>query len=112
MRKPSDIDVTKAPPSEPEGRVLQFRRRGSLFARNRPQPSPVENLEKYEHTEAEDDYRHRMIMNGLGLLVTILLIAGGIWIANGLAQLRNNQDCMMSGRRDCSPINVLVGPRG
>lgn len=65
--------------------------------------SPVEDLSRYERTDGEDDYRHRMLMNGMAALVTILLIAGGIWIANSMAQLRKNQDCVMSGRRNCNP---------
>jgi hypothetical protein len=101
--KPSDADVTNLPPSEPEGRVVPFRRRGSLFALNRPRPSPVEDLERFERTEGEDDYRHRMIMNALAAAVTIALIAGGIWIANSMALMRKNQDCFLSGKRNCNP---------
>jgi hypothetical protein len=83
--------------------VVPFRRRGSLFAINRPRPSPVENLDRFERTQDDDDYRHRMIMNGLALAVTIVLIGGGIWIANSMAEMRKNQDCYLSGKRNCNP---------
>jgi hypothetical protein len=96
------------PEDQLQGRVVPFRRpgspSGSRIAPIVPQPaSPVEDLSQYERTHGEDDYRHRMLMNGVAALVTVLLIAGGIWIANSMAQLRKNQDCVMSGRRNCNP---------
>jgi hypothetical protein len=104
--------VTNPPSSEHKGRVLPFRRRGSLFAINRPRPSPVQDLEQFERTEGEDDYRHRMVMNGMALLVTVLLIAGGIWIANSMALMRKNQDCVLSGKRNCNPpVEIPASPR-
>ncbi len=91
--------------SGPTGHVLPFRRRGALLTFNRPgqQPSPVRDLERFEHTGEEDDYRHRMVVNAMAAVVTILLIAGGIWIANSMAQMRKNQDCVLSGGRNCNP---------
>jgi len=98
-------------PSEPKGRVLPFRPRGALFARNVP-PSPVADLEKYERAPGEpDDFRHRMKMNGLALAVTVVLIAVGLWIAGVMAQMRKNQDCVLSGRPGCTPVEVPVQPR-
>ena len=105
-------DVTNIPPSEPEGRVVPFRRRGSLFAFNRPPPSPVQDLERFERTEGDDDYRHRMMVNTMAAAVVILLIAGGIWIANSMALLRKNQDCVLSGKRNCNPpVELPAGPK-
>lgn len=107
------------PSDKPEGqqeqdlqsRVLPFRRRGSLFKPTPAQPpSPVEDLSRFERTEAEDDYRHRMLMNVAGAAVTILLIGGGIWLANSMAQLRKNQDCVMSGRKNCNPPVAVEPP--
>jgi hypothetical protein len=45
-----------------------------------PNISSVLSLAKYERGD-EDDYRHRMIMNGLAFVVTVALIAAGIWLA-------------------------------
>ena len=107
----SDDDVSNLPPSQSERRVLPFRPRGSLFARNAPRP-PVDDLGKYERPQNEpDDYRHRMTMNGLALLATIFLIVAGIWIADVMAQMRKNQDCVLSGRRGCTPVTVPIPPR-
>jgi len=104
--------VTRPTQSEPEGQILPFRPRGSLFAPHVPRPPPVPDLEKYERAPDEpDDFRHRMIMNGLGLAVTVGLIVCGIWIADVMAHMRKDQDCVLSGRRNCAPIDVPVRPR-
>lgn len=112
-------DVTKPPSDKSEdphdqtlqGRVLPFRRRGSLFSPATPRPpSPVEDLSRFERTDGEDDYRHRMLMNAMAAGITILLIGGGIWLANSLAQLRKDQDCVMSGRRNCNPPVAVEAP--
>ena len=60
----------------------------------------------YGIEEEEDDYRHRMKMNVLGLLVTILLVVSGIWIADTIAEMRKLQDCFLMGGRNCAPIPV------
>jgi hypothetical protein len=106
-----DDDVTHTPPDEREGRVLPFRRPGSLFTANRAPPSPVQDLEKFERTEGEDDYRHRMLMNAMAAGFVILLIGGGIWIANSMATIRKNQDCVLSGKRNCNPPIELPAQR-
>ena len=87
-----------------ESRVVSFRR-GK--ARTRPPPAaPVEDLAKYERTAGSDDYRHRMIVNVAALIFVIALIGAGLWLADTMAKLRKNQDCMLSGRRGCVPIEV------
>ena len=103
--------IEQSPASKPEGRVVRFRPRGSNFARPLPNQSPVEDLAKFERDAGPDDFRHRMLMNFAGLVAVALLIAGGIWIANTMAQMRKNQDCVLSGRRNCSPVQVPTQPR-
>lgn len=96
-------------PPDDEGRVVPFRRPGIPRWRRPAHVSshaPVPGLTKYEQEDAGDDYRHRMIMNGVGLLVTILLVIAGIWIVNEIAEMRRNQDCYLSGRRNCAPIEA------
>lgn len=92
------------PTSENEPRVLQFRR-GSGGTRS-PGPSPVEDLTKYERSEGADDYRHRMIVNFAAFFVVVALIGVGIWIADTMAAMRKNQDCVLSGRRGCTPVET------
>ena len=104
--------MTSQPPSEPEGRILPFRPRGTLFSRHVPRPPQVPDLGKYERRPDEtDDYRHRMLMNGLGLLATIVLIVVGLWIADVMAQMRKNRDCVLTGRLGCTPVEAPVRER-
>ena len=98
--------IEQSTASKPEGRVLRFRPRGSHFDRPLPNQSPVKDLTKFERDAGPDDYRHRMMMNVAGLVVAVLLVAGGMWIANAMALMRKNQDCVLSGRRNCAPIEV------
>jgi hypothetical protein len=73
--------------------------------RGRPRP-PVENLAKYEGGDEPDDYRHRMVVNAVALVFVIALIGGGLWLADTMAKMRKNQDCVLSGRRGCTPVEV------
>jgi hypothetical protein len=98
-------------PDDQRGRVLHFRPRGAPPRGGwRWQPptaepdSPVDDLAKYERTDTGDDYRHRMTMNLLTLLVALMLIAGGVWLTSKLVENRKLQDCFLSGRRNCAPI--------
>jgi hypothetical protein len=50
-------------------------------------------------------------MNVLGFLVTVLLIVVGVWLADKIAELRRNQDCYLSGRLNCAPIEVPPSQR-
>ena len=105
----------KAP--EDEHQVVPFRARGlraSGETRRRPQPpsSPIEPLAKYEGgEEGEDTYRHRMIVNLAALAVTVVLALAGVWLAMQIADMRKNQDCLLSGRRNCAPIDVNAHER-
>jgi hypothetical protein len=43
--------------------------------------------------------------------VTIFLIVAGVWIADVMAKMRKDQDCVLSGRRGCTPVDVPIPPR-
>jgi hypothetical protein len=47
-----------------------------------------------------------MLMNAAGMVAVGVLIAIGLWLATSIAELRKNQDCALSGRRNCAPIEV------
>ena len=108
-------------PSESERHILPFRRPGGATAGlSDPRPtrdedsaaaSPVEGLGKYERNSGEDDYRHRMLMNVLAFGLVVLLVVAGVWIADRIALMRKNQDCVLSGRRGCTPVEVQPGNR-
>jgi hypothetical protein len=91
--------------SDNEPRVVRFRRRGQSRA-GLSAPSPVEDLAKYERGAGPDDYRHRMLVNAAALAVVVVLMGVGLWIAETMAEMRKNEDCVLSGRRNCSPVEV------
>lgn len=68
---------------------------------------PVEGLARYARTGEADDYRHRMINNVLALMVLAFLVVAGLWLADRIADLRQTQDCVLSGRRVCAPITAV-----
>ena len=102
--------------TDDDRRILPFRPRGAgangklgwrLGPGASPPPAtPVEGLAKYERGEQDDNYRHRMIVNLAALLFTIALATAGMWLALQIADMRKNQDCVLSGRRNCTPIDV------
>ncbi len=104
-------DRSKA--KEDDHRVVPFRpRRADASgwrwpprAPKRPAP-PVEGLAKYEGGEDDDNYRHRMMVNLAALLFTVVLAVAGVWLVIQIADMRKNQDCVLSGRRNCTPIDV------
>jgi hypothetical protein len=95
---------------EEAGRVVPFRRRPGMPAPPlgpaAERQSPVESLDKYERTGTPDDYRHRMKVNAMAFLLLAVLIGGGVWIVDTIAQLRKNQDCALQGRRNCAQITM------
>ena len=78
-------------PSNQDQTVVRFRRRQaepgesakrSAVRNHEPNVVFLLSLAKYE--SEEDDYRRRMIENGLAFVVTIALIATGVWLASNL----------------------------
>jgi hypothetical protein len=55
--------------------------RRELIRDRDPNISSILSLAKYERDVQQDDYRRRMIINGLALVVTVALIATGVWLA-------------------------------
>ncbi len=96
-------------PIRPDGRVLQFRPRARPPVRD-PQWSPVEDLHKYTQSR-DDDYRHRMLMNLIAVVVALVLVGCGIWLMNAIVQMRKAQDCVLSGRRNCMTIDAPINAR-
>jgi hypothetical protein len=108
-----------SPPADDDGRVVRFRPRsgapgGWRWPRRNLQQSdtPVGDLAKFEQGEPEDDFRHRMKVNVLAFVVIIVLVIVGLWLAGKIADMVQTQDCFLSGRRNCAPIDVRPVERG
>ncbi len=98
---------------DPEmGQVLRFEPR-----RNRSRPprmplsfghSPVDSVDRYTLRAPDDteDYRNRMRVNFAAIVVVGVLIWCGYWLFDTLAEMRRNQDCVLSGRTNCMQIDV------
>jgi hypothetical protein len=98
-------------PDEAErGRVLAFRRPGAApkpsGARRHPLAPPLPDLAKYERSAEKDDYRQRMMVNTAGLIISMLLIVAGIWLATKISELRRDTDCVLSGQRNCDALII------
>jgi hypothetical protein len=94
------------------GQVLQFphRRSGTALL---PDPAlraghseidPADDLARYEDEPV--DYRQRALMNLIAVVIVTLLVATGVWIADTIAGVDRDQDCVMQGRINCAPIEV------
>jgi hypothetical protein len=48
--------------------------------------------------------RDRMVASLAVLLVVVVPVGFGVWMANAILEMRRIQDCVMAGRRNCAPI--------
>lgn len=116
MTRPASSEQEGPVTDQPAAQILPFRQRGSRnlpTPRNAPRPPGAPeadlDLEKYERADNQpDDFRHRMLMNGLALAVTAALVAGGIWIADVMAHMRKDQDCVLAGRPGCTKVDAPI----
>ena len=63
---------------------------------------------QYERDDQPDDYRHRMLVNLAAFLFVLMLVGAGYWLADTMARMRKDQDCVLSGRRGCSPVSIEI----
>ena len=77
----------------------------------RPEHQPVDGIERYASRGDDDDYRHRMLTNAAGLAIAVLLVLAGMWLAIRIADMQKDQDCVLAGRRGCTPVEVPARDR-
>jgi hypothetical protein len=110
------VTADRSKVTDDDRRVLPFRPRGAgdnhgwrwRLPTRQADPPPVEGLGKYEGGEQDDNYRHRMMVNLAALAFTVALAIVGAWLVIQIADMRKKQDCVLSGRRNCTPIDVNV----
>jgi hypothetical protein len=54
----------------------------------------------------EDEEADRRLTNIVLVVGFVVLVGGGIWLANALIDARKADECISSGRRNCNPIEV------
>jgi hypothetical protein len=59
----------------------------------------------------EDEEGDRRTANIALIVGFVVLVGGGIWIADAMIDARKADECMSSGRRNCNPIDVPVHER-
>jgi hypothetical protein len=116
-----DHDVAQDRPdpneTQPSGQILTFqlrRRVGMPVPRHAPLAphgdgtEAVDDLAAFEEEDRNIDYRHRMLMNVIAVVIVTLLVTAGVWIADTIAAMQKAQDCALQGRQNCAPIEVPV----
>ncbi len=98
------------------GQILAFQlRRRVATARHAPiapdGDEPADDLAAFEEEDGHIDYRHRMLMNIIAVVIVSVLITAGVWIADTIAAMQKAQDCALQGRQNCAPIEVPVTKR-
>ena len=92
-------------PSSPESRVVPLRR-GPAGRHAPAAPQPVADLAAFQASEEADDYRHRMVVNVAAFVLLAALIGAGIWLVDTMAKMQTDQECVLTGRRGCTPVEV------
>jgi hypothetical protein len=114
----------------PSAEILQFRPRDRLTdgsiadgpIADRPvvggpvpgagEPDLLDDLAEYEQDREEEDevvnYPHRMLMNVIAVAIVTLLIGVGVWLADTIAEMERDQDCVLQGRQNCAPIEITT----
>lgn len=110
--------------------ILQFRPRQRLADRpiaDRPvaeqpvvdgpvpgagEPDLLDDLAEYEQDREQEDevinYPRRMLMNVIAVAIVTLLIGAGVWLADTIAEMERDQDCVLQGRQNCAPIEIAA----
>ena len=95
------------------GQILAFQLRRRVATPRHAPVTPdgdeaVDDLAAFEEEDGHIDYRHRMVMNVIAVVIVSVLITAGVWIADTIAAMQKAQDCALQGRQNCAPIEVPV----
>jgi hypothetical protein len=96
--------------------VLQFRPRqrtsepngAAQAAEAADEDALPDDLAAYEQDRDDEpvNYAQRMLMNVIAIAVVCVLIGVGVWLADTIAEMERDQDCVLQGRQNCAPIEV------
>jgi hypothetical protein len=111
----SDTDDDSVLPIDDDRNIIRLRSRGAVVRRESglrrwvlTGECPVPGIAKYEHPhESDDDYRHRMLVNLLAVIVTLVLIVAGSWIMTTLMQMTiDSRNCPRRSTSACAAFYV------
>ena len=76
-----------------------------------PDESAIEPDGEFAQYEQDRDdavinYRHRALMNVIALAIVTCLVGAGVWIADTIAAIQRDQDCVIQGRSNCAPVTL------
>jgi hypothetical protein len=61
-------------------------------------------------SQQQDDYvetdRDRWIANAILVALLVVVVGGGIWLANAMFNQRMLDDCVAQGRTNCAPVDA------
>ena len=66
-------------------------------------------MQATEPPDEDEDEDRRRRTNLVLLAVTVLIVILGIWLVNKFMEMRNIQNCLNSGRRNCTQISAPQG---
>ncbi len=97
--------------SDDNHRVVSFRPHRAKVRKTARWREPIHDgdsgillsLAKFERDDREDDYRHRMIMNGLAFVILLALIVIGVWLADNVS----DQHTLVRSHRSISDPNWI-----
>jgi hypothetical protein len=72
---------------------------------------PAELIHRYARSAAPDDFRHRTVVNAVAFLFVAGLVLAGFWLADTIATMRKTQDCVLTGKRGCAPVEATSPTR-
>ena len=59
-----------------------------------------------ETRDPDDDEGDRRMANIVLAVGFVVLVGGGVWLANAMVDARKADECLSSGRRNCNPIEA------
>jgi len=66
----------------------------------------MDNLDESKEEKYVETARERRIANAVLLFFLLVVVGGGIWLANAMFEQRRLDDCMAQGRNCAPPIEV------
>lgn len=98
-------------PTSTSDKVVNIRTRRPFHPAPRAVEPPAEELEKFARHDEPDDFKHRMLVNLIAFGFVALLVVSALWLANSLATMRKDQDCVLSGKRGCTTVETPAKTR-